>query len=56
MEETYPTYLRLLHVARRAERQMRRVGGLSANVNTMIDGIANSIRAIRPFYEDVPSL
>ena len=56
MDETFPTYMRLLNTARRAERQMRRVGGLSAGVNEKVDGIADAIRQIRPFYEDEPSL
>jgi hypothetical protein len=55
MEETFPTYQRLLSTARRAERESRRIA-LKEPVPTHIEAAADAIRRIRPFYEEEPSL
>ena len=50
LEETYPTYRRLLTTARRAEREARRVA-LGEPALGRIYAAADAIRRIRPFYE-----
>ena len=55
LDETYPTYRRLLVTARRAERELRRLG-LGEPVSGRIEATADAIRRIRPFYEAEPPL
>jgi hypothetical protein len=55
LDETYPTYRRLLVTARRGERELRRVG-LGEPVSGKIKETADAIRRIRPFYEADPPL
>jgi hypothetical protein len=55
LDETYPTYRRLLVTARRGERELRRVG-LGEPVSGKIKETADAIRRIRPFYEAEPPL
>ncbi len=55
MEETYPTYRRLLRTARRAGRETHRIG-LGEPVSGKIDAVAEAIRRVRPFYEEDPPL
>jgi hypothetical protein len=55
LDETYPTYRRLLVTARRGERELRRVG-LGEPVSGKIEATADAIRRIRPYYEAEPPL
>ena len=55
MEETYPTFRRLLRTARRAERELRRLD-LSEATNDKIDTVADGIRKLRPYFEPEPPL
>jgi hypothetical protein len=50
-EETYPIYRRILRNARRAARETRRIQ-LGDPVPQKIEAIADTIRALRPFYEE----
>ena len=55
LDETFPTYRRLLMTARRAEREARRIA-LGEPTLGRIYAAADAIRRIRPFYEAEPTL
>jgi len=55
LEETYPTYRRLLNAARRAEREARRIA-LAEPALGRIYTTADAIRRIRAFYEAEPPI
>jgi hypothetical protein len=55
MEETYPTFRRVLDTARRAKRHSRRMNAQKP-VPEKIEAVADAIRRIRPFYEGDPPL
>jgi hypothetical protein len=50
MEETYPTFRRLVRSGRRGTRELRRVD-LGANSGTLVEALADGVRKLRPFYE-----
>jgi hypothetical protein len=54
MEETYPTFRRLVRSGRRAKRDVRRVP-LGEDTNANIEAVAAGVRKLWPFYEaDAP--
>jgi hypothetical protein len=55
MEESYPTFRRLLRSGRRAKREMRRID-LGAATLTRVEAVADGIRKLRPFYEPEPPI
>ncbi len=50
MEETYPTFQRLVRSGRRAVREVRRID-LGETTLANIDAVADGIRKLRPYYE-----
>ena len=62
LDETYPTYRKLLVTARRAAQELRRVefgesvSELGERIGGKVDAVADAIRRIRPFYEAEPPL
>ncbi len=55
MEETYPTWRRLLRTGRRATREVRRLD-LGQGTTSNIEAVANAVRKLRPFYEPEPPI
>ena len=53
MEETYPTWRRLLRTGRRARREVRRLD-LGQGTRSNIEAVADAVRKLRPFYEPEP--
>ena len=55
MEETYPTFRRLVRSGRRALRDTRRID-LSQTTQDHIEAVADAVRKLRPFYEPEPPI
>ena len=55
MEETYPTFRRLVRAARRGARELRRID-LGKETQTNVEAVAAGIRRLRPFYEPEPPI
>ncbi len=55
MEETYPTFRRLVRSGRRAVREVRRID-LGETTLANIETVADGIRKLRPYYEPEPPI
>jgi hypothetical protein len=55
MEETYPTFRRLVRSGRRAKREMRRVD-LGERTLAWVEAVADGVRKLRPYYESEPPI
>lgn len=55
LDETYPTYRRLLRSGRRAKGELRRIN-LGEPESSKVDAVVEAVRKIRPFYDDEPPL
>jgi hypothetical protein len=50
MEETYPTFRRIVRAARRGARELRRLD-LGEDTRARVEAVADGIRTLRPYYE-----
>ena len=55
MEETYPTFRRLVRAGRRGVREIRRID-LGKETRTNVEAVADGIRKLRPYYEPEPPI
>ena len=55
MEETYPTFRRLVRSGRRAVREVRRLD-LGETTLANIEAVADGVRKLRPYYEPEPPI
>ena len=55
MEETYPTFRRLVRTVRRGSRQLNRVD-LGQDTRARVDAVADVVRKLRPYYEPEPPI
>ena len=55
MDETYPTFRRLVRSARRGARELRRLD-LGEDTRAKVDAVADGIRTLRPYYEPEPAI
>jgi hypothetical protein len=55
MEETYPTFRRLVRTGRRASRELNRLD-LGQDTRGQVEAVADGVRKLRPYYEPEPPI
>ena len=55
MEETYPTFRRLVRAGRRGSSELRRID-LGQATRAHVEAVADGIRKLRPYYEPEPPI
>ena len=55
MEETYPTFRRLVRAGRRGSSEIRRID-LGQETRAHVEAVADGIRKLRPYYEPEPPI
>ena len=55
MEETYPTFRRLVRAGRRGARELRRID-LDIETRNNVEAVADGIRKLRPYFEPEPPI